>query len=682
MRHSSAAAGVSREEFVRGLKDSGILSGDDLDRALEGLAGADLADAAALARRLTDAGHLTPYQAEALLQRRHDELLFGSYLILDRLGAGGMGTVFKARHARMKRLVALKLLTREAAGQGTFARRFQREVETIAQLSHPNIVMAFDAGEAEAGLFLVMEFVNGRDLGREVQERGPLPVADAVNCVLQAARGLEYAHGQGVIHRDVKPANLLRDAAGVVKVADLGLARFNDTLPAGTSGVTQAGNILGTADYMPPEQATDSAHVDHRADVYSLGCTLHFLLTGRPPYVAASVMATLFKHSSAPIPSLRMTRPDVPAALDDLFARMVAKTPAERPQTMTDVVRALEGLVLQDVPVPAGLAPAAPPQPSTGTPDAGAQTLVNPAVAVAPTLDFAAPPGAAKTSAPVLLVEPSRTQAGIIRRMLQEAGADNVQVAPSGKKALEALRQPPGGVRPRAVVSAMHLDDMTGAELVGTMRADPALAGVGFVLITSSLGDSPPEPRLAGAAHTALLPKPFDRETLGRALAEVGGMTAGQAPPRSATPGLTNPTFAALRVLLVDDSPAVRSHIRRTLQQLGFLQITEASDGTEAVAILSRETFDVHGSSVASMLRKERFDLVITDYNMPLLDGRGLVGFIRQQSECPSVPILMVTSETDPAKLEAARRLGATEICDKSFEARTVLPVLNRVLKQ
>jgi two-component system chemotaxis response regulator CheY len=282
----------------------------------------------------------------------------------------------------------------------------------------------------------------------------------------------------------------------------------------------------------------------------------------------------------------------------------------------------------------------------------------------------------------VLLVEPSRTQAGIIRKMLQEAGADHVEVAPSGKKALEALRQPAGGVRPRAVVSAMHLDDMTGVHLVQTIRDDPALAEIGFVLITSSLADSAPELRLVGTAHTTLLPKPFDRETLGRALAQVQGGTDWQSVPPAATPEQLNPEFAEARVLLVDDSPTARSHIRRALRDLGFRHITEAADGTEAVAILSRETFDDAGTSVASMLRKERFDLVITDYNMPLLDGRGLIGFIRQHSECPTVPILMVTTETDPAKLEAARRLGATEICDKSFEARTVLPILTRLFKR
>src|SRR5215471_6219626 len=169
-----------------------------------------------------------------------------------------MGTVFKARHRRMKRVVALKVLSREVAASGKFADRFQREVETVARLSHPNIVMAFDADESEAGPFLVMEFVNGRDLATRVQATGPLSLRDAVDCTLQAARGLAYAHSQGIVHRDIKPANLLQDVGGVVKVADLGLARLNEAASqsAETAGsLTQAGSVVGTVDYMPPEQA-------------------------------------------------------------------------------------------------------------------------------------------------------------------------------------------------------------------------------------------------------------------------------------------------------------------------------------------------------------------------------------------------------------------------------------------
>src|SRR5262245_6206065 len=220
---------LSRDEFLQNLTDSGLFSPGEMDTAVDTLP-APPADGEAVAQRLIEAGKLTPFQAAAVRERRFDELVVGNYQVLDRLGAGGMGTVYKARHRRMKRVVALKVLSRKAGQSEQFVQRFQREVEAVARLSHPNIVMAHDAGEAGVGPFLVMEFVDGRDLATEVQARGPLPVAEAVDCVAQAARALAYAHGQGVIHRDIKPGNLMRDVGGVVKVADLGLARFHDTL--------------------------------------------------------------------------------------------------------------------------------------------------------------------------------------------------------------------------------------------------------------------------------------------------------------------------------------------------------------------------------------------------------------------------------------------------------------------
>src|SRR5262249_21681428 len=198
--------------------------------------------------------------------------------------------------------------------------------------------------ESPKGLFLVMEFVDGRDLGSEVADRGPLSASDAVDCIVQAGRGLAYAHHHGVVHRDVKPANLLRDTAGVVKVADLGLARITSESGAVNTSLTQAGSILGTADYIAPEQALDSANIDHRVDIYSLGCTLYFLLAGRPMYTATSLMGLLLKHRDAPIPSLLEVRPDIPQEIDALYRRMAAKKPESRYPTMAQVVEALDAV--------------------------------------------------------------------------------------------------------------------------------------------------------------------------------------------------------------------------------------------------------------------------------------------------------------------------------------------------
>ena len=387
------------------------------------------------------AGQLTVFQADALLAGRLPELCIGNYIVLDRLGAGGMGTVFKARHRRMKRVVALKILSRESAGQSSFAQRFQREVETIAQLTHPNIVMAFDADEAQSGLYLVMEFVDGRDLGSEVAAGGPLSTADATDCTLQAARGLAYAHQHGVVHRDVKPANLLRDAAGLVKVADLGLARLTSESNSLNTSLTQAGSLLGTADYMAPEQALDSAAVDHRVDVYSLGCTLYFLLAGQPLYTAGSLMALLLKHRDAPLPSLSEARPDIPAELDELYRRMAAKKPEQRYPTMDEVVRALEGVrgavTLSDVrPTlrgPAGASAtmvtmAADPMGAVGS---GEFRLSGPATYAGPA---PTPSDVRRVSdLKVVLVEPS-AQASIVRKYLQELGIENVRATGSGRQ--------------------------------------------------------------------------------------------------------------------------------------------------------------------------------------------------------------------------------------------------------
>jgi serine/threonine protein kinase len=499
---------LSREEFLQNLADSGLLSRDEIDHLLPAMQGD-------VALSLIAAGKLTHYQAELIRERKFTELRIGNYEVLQRLGAGGMGTVFKARHRRMKRIVALKVLSASASGDDTFLQRFQREVEVISRLTHPNIVMAFDADEAEAGHFLVMEFVNGQDLASEARERGPLPVRQAIDSILQAARALEYAHAQGIIHRDVKPANLLRDASGVVKVADLGLARFSGAArqAADISSLTQAGGVVGTVDYMPPEQAFDPATIDHRADVYSLGCTFFFLLTGRPPYLGESLMAILLKHREAPIPSLGMFRSDVPPPVEAVLARMMAKKAADRYQTMTEVVRALEGLDAG-----AGTSPAPPvAAPLRPTPGTDATVDLRPGSTSTLLKELAAAPQpAAAATLPVLLLEPSRTQASIIRKFLQELGTTNVLVAPSGQKALEVIRTTPV----RVVISAMHLADMTGVQLIQQARSEPQLKALGFILLSSET-DASEAGVLRGLPHTTLLHKPFDLQRLGQALRDV-----------------------------------------------------------------------------------------------------------------------------------------------------------------
>ena len=238
-----------------------------------------------LANELVRAGKLTKFQAAAIYQGKSKGLVLGDYLVLDKLGQGGMGMVLKAQHRRMKRLVAIKVLT-TANRTPPAIKRFYQEVVTAAQLNHPNIVTAYDSGEHEGILYLVMEYVDGKDLGTLVKHRGPMATKGALNCVLQAARGLQYAHGKGVVHRDIKPGNLLLDSEGNIKILDMGLARSLIPVPGelpDAQRLTQPGQVMGTGEYMAPEQAADPRSADHLADIYALGCTLCRLLTGRPP---------------------------------------------------------------------------------------------------------------------------------------------------------------------------------------------------------------------------------------------------------------------------------------------------------------------------------------------------------------------------------------------------------------
>jgi formylglycine-generating enzyme required for sulfatase activity len=222
--------------------------------------------------------------------------------------------------------------------------RFRREVEAAAKLSHPNIVTAYDADEHQGMHYLAMEYVEGKDLATVVKDHGPLPVRQAVECILQAARGLQYAHEQGIVHRDIKPGNLLLDKKGTVKILDMGLALIAGAEAAlgGPERLTATGQVMGTCDYMSPEQALDSHVADHRTDIYALGCTLYRLLTGHPPYRGETLMQILLAHRENQIPSLCEARPEVPAELDACFQRMLAKEPGDRYQSMAEVVAELE----------------------------------------------------------------------------------------------------------------------------------------------------------------------------------------------------------------------------------------------------------------------------------------------------------------------------------------------------
>lgn len=333
---------LTLQEYAQRLVDSTLLSVDEVKEFVRRLPDRHAKDAIDfLASALRQAGKLTSFQDRRVRQGQTKGLVLGNYIVLDQVGQGAGGMVFRARHRRMTRIVALKMIPPAILQNGTAARRFRREVEAMSRVSHPNIVAAFDAGEDKGACFLILEYVDGYDLSEPIKRGKRLKVKDALDYVLQAAHGLAHAHAMGIVHRDIKPANLLLGKDGVIKILDLGLARLED---GGGTNLTQTGSVMGTVDYMPPEQTMDSKVADHRADIYSLGCTMYHLLTGQPIYEADSLIGKIIAHREEAIPSLRDARGDIPPRLDEIFQRMVAKDPGDRYQSMQDVVEELEAI--------------------------------------------------------------------------------------------------------------------------------------------------------------------------------------------------------------------------------------------------------------------------------------------------------------------------------------------------
>jgi len=333
--------------FVDLVRRSGLVEADQLKVALAGIRREEPQKAAGdtdfVAGRLVEAGLLTQWQCDKLLEGRHKGFFLGRYKLLGHLGTGGMSSVYLAEHVLMQRRVAIKVLPKNRVTDTSYLARFHREAQAAASLDHRNIVRAYDVDNDGDVHYLVMEYVEGRDLQNIVKEDGPLDYAQAADYFRQSAEGLAHAHEAGLIHRDVKPANLLVDPRGVVKVLDLGLARFTSEEDRASLTVAYDENVLGTADYLAPEQAIDSHRVDSRADIYSLGCSFYYVLTGHPPFPDGTLPQRLMNHQKQPPPSIRKERPDAPEDLLDVCFRMMAKKPADRYQSMDEVADALAG---------------------------------------------------------------------------------------------------------------------------------------------------------------------------------------------------------------------------------------------------------------------------------------------------------------------------------------------------
>jgi serine/threonine protein kinase len=343
----------SVESLKEALRSSGLFDSEQLSSVIGDLT-AHTGDFNSLLNHLVNKKRLTIYQLRKVIHGKASELSIGPYVISERIGEGGMGRVYRATQVRLGREVALKVVRTSLLNNPIVRKRYDREVETASSLYHPNIVRVFDAGEVAGKYYLAMEFVDGIDLSRMVREHRPLEIIEACEYVRQAALGLQYAHDQGLVHRDIKPSNIVvagerhlpqATEPAVVKILDMGLVRsvgFDED--GGKGDLTRAGTVVGTPDYMAPEQAKNSSGVDHRADLYSLGCTLYFLLSGQPPFPVGTPIEKLLKHQlDAPIP-VQALRPNVPTPVAELISRLIAKDPNQRIQSAAEVAQVIAPL--------------------------------------------------------------------------------------------------------------------------------------------------------------------------------------------------------------------------------------------------------------------------------------------------------------------------------------------------
>ncbi len=459
------------------------------------------ADLAKLGGLMVRDGILTYFQAEQLLQGKWKRFFIGKYKVLEKLGVGGMGQVFLCEHKLMKRRVAVKVLPVAKAQDPASLQRFYREARAVAAVDHPNIVRAYDIDEDGGLHFLVMEFVDGSNLHDLVKRHGPMEVLRACHYIYGSAVGLHHAAEKGLLHRDIKPANILVDRTGVVKILDLGLARFFN--PEEDDMLTKKfdENVLGTADYLAPEQALDSHDVDIRADIYGLGGTFYYMLTGSPPFAEGSIAQKLLWHQTKEPRAIRDLRPDVPAELVKIVAKMMAKNAADRFQSPADLMAALGPWVQTPIGPPPfaempqfSVAAVGPPRPGTGS---GAPLHTG---AVTATPRPAAPPAApaytpAPAAAPLVMLAPPPLPAG-----WESFGADTLANAQTDTR------------RTRADADDALDDDRPARRRKGSrsaLRPPPRNGGKGWVYIVAGVA------LLAVVAGALVVLKPWQARDTG-----------------------------------------------------------------------------------------------------------------------------------------------------------------------
>ena len=336
---------LTSDRFLQMVAKSGLVDQEASDRLVEKvrekLHGSIPENPKKLASYFVKEDLLTDWHVEKLLGGKYKGFFLGKYKLLGHIGTGGMSSVYLAQHTRMGDKRAIKVLPKSRVRDATYLARFHLEAKAIASLNHPNIVLAYDIDNEDDVHYIVMEFVDGIDLQQLVKRDGPLDAALAGDLIRQAARGLEHAHSKGVIHRDVKPANVLIDKDGSVRLLDMGLALVMADEEESLT-VANNENVLGTADYLAPEQALNSHEVDHRADIYGLGCTLYFLLTGKPPFSDGTLAQRIAKHQTEMPTPIRQIRTECPGELEGICVKMIQKDPRYRYQSAGDVAEALE----------------------------------------------------------------------------------------------------------------------------------------------------------------------------------------------------------------------------------------------------------------------------------------------------------------------------------------------------
>jgi serine/threonine-protein kinase len=344
----TASTSNARETFLAAVRAANLFAPMYLSK-VEAAVPATVATPVDAARALIAAGHLTKFQAERLLAGKTDGFHLGPYVILEQVGRGSMGRVYKARHQTMNRPVAVKVIAAELTKSASERQAIQKEVRAAAQLNHENIVTAYDANEIGDRFYLVLEYVDGPNLDLLIKQRGALPIPEVCELLWQAAMGLDHAHTHGMIHRDIKPSNLLVTRPSkttpdqLLKISDFGIAKFS---PRPSLTQTPApGASLGSADYTAPELTNHPQHADHRIDLYSLGAVAYFLLTGNPPFAGGNAEEKARRHLWEEPARLELVRRDIPPVLAILVHQMLSKNPLHRPGTAAEVVSRIEGLL-------------------------------------------------------------------------------------------------------------------------------------------------------------------------------------------------------------------------------------------------------------------------------------------------------------------------------------------------